>query len=509
MKRLLTPEEMARCDRAAMERTPSRTLMERAAHACADAVSAMLSRNGNDRVFVLAGTGNNGGDGIACARFLCEAGIPADICILPEREERTFSAECRYQYKAALAAGVKEVPLSAFEKRKTVYTAAVDALFGIGLSRPVTGEYEAGVRALNDSGLPVLAVDVPSGISALDGSICGCAVRAEKTVTMAYAKPGLYRYPGTLYTGEIEIADIGIDDTPLAAVPPLFCIGDEDFSRRGDGTALLPPRKPDGNKGTNGRVLVAAGSRGMSGAAYFSAKAAYRCGAGLVQLLTPEDNRVILQTQLPEAVMTTYNAENPDTAVWADAVRRADVIVLGPGLGTGETAEKLVRFVLSSSRVPTVIDADALNLIAAREIPLPDTFPVILTPHPGELSRLTGVTVGELLADLPGYAKRYAQSVHAVVAAKDARTVVTDGSYAFLNTSGSSALAKGGSGDVLTGVIAALLAAGCEPLYAAALGVYIHGKAGEYAERQWGARGVLASELPDSAALVLRDLTKE
>ena len=509
MKRLLTPEEMALCDRAAMEHTPSRTLMERAAHACADAISAMLSGNGADRVFVLAGTGNNGGDGIACARFLCEAGIPADICILPECEERTFSAECRYQYKAALAAGVKEVPLSAFEKRKTVYTAAVDALFGIGLSRPVTGEYEAGVRALNDSGLPVLAVDVPSGISALDGSICGCAVRAEKTVTMAYAKPGLYRYPGTMYTGEIEIADIGIDDTPLAAVPPLFRIEDEDFSGREDGTALLPPRKPDGNKGTNGRVLVAAGSRGMSGAAYFSAKAAYRCGAGLVQLLTPEDNRVILQTQLPEAIITTYDAEDPDTAVWTDAVRRADVIVLGPGLGTKETAEKLVRFVLSSSRVPTVVDADALNLIAAREIPLPDTFPVILTPHPGEFSRLTGVTVGELLADLPGYAKRYARGAHAIVAAKDARTVVTDGSYTFLNTSGSSALAKGGSGDVLTGVIAALLAAGCTPLYAAALGVYVHGKAGEYAERQWGTRGVLASELPDFAALALRDLTKE
>ncbi|MCQ2431631.1 MAG: NAD(P)H-hydrate dehydratase [Clostridia bacterium] len=494
MKRLLTPAEMYRCDAAEMEHTPSRTLMERAARACADEMEKDFAPG--SRVFVLCGAGNNGGDGLAMAKMLTEDGYPADICVV--KDDRPAGEEWTYRYDAAKSSGIRFVSIEVLQTEH--YTAAADALFGIGLTRTPVGKYAEAIEALNHAALPILAVDIHSGVSALDGAVPGPAVTAYKTVTMAHPQLGLYRFPGTLCAGEIITADIGITDAPLANDNPLYTVEDEDV------TNLLPPRRPDGNKGTFGKVLIIAGKKNMSGAAYFSAKAAYRCGAGLVRILTPEDNRVILQTQLPEAIMTTYDGGNPDPALIMSCLDWADVTVLGPGIGTDENAEILVKTSLAACHSPLILDADALNVIAEKQYPLPENTPVIMTPHPGEFSRLTGKPVRTLLSDLIGEAREYAGKHHVILAAKDARTVITDGKMTYLNVSGSNALAKGGSGDVLTGIIAALLAQGAEPMTAAALGAFIHGRAGELAEKTWGERGVLASETADAAARYLHSL---
>ncbi len=287
-----------------------------------------------------------------------------------------------------------------------------------------------------------------------------------------------------------------------------------------DAAACLPVRAPDSNKGTNGRILVIAGSKNMCGAAYLCARAAYRCGAGLVEIFTCEDNRIPLQTLIPEAILTTYApGERPQIA---DALARADGVVLGPGLGRGDSARILLGDVLSHARVPTVLDADALNLIAEHGL-LPmlgerTDVPWILTPHPMEMARLTGISASDWEVDPIGNAASFAHRYGIVVNAKNARSVITDGRVSFINPTGNSALAKGGSGDVLSGICAVLAAQlyaqspvrmlpdGTEisaALAAASLGAYIHGLAAEEVSLAMGQRAPLASEICDAVGTVL------
>ena len=514
---ILTPAQNARCDAYSIEAAVKEgnapdCFMERAAAACADAFAEEFPDC--RRVLVLCGTGNNGGDGLAAARILTERGYQAEIC-LPDPAGKRSDGFCM-ELARAEAAGVPVVPFASLLPLSSArYDAVIDALFGTGLARPLDGAYAQAVQALGASGLPVLSVDIPSGIDGRTGAVLSAAVRADVTVTMQTLKTGLCRYPGASYAGKIRIADIGIGYTALGEEPVISALTDADVP------GMLPRRPADGNKGTMGHVLIAAGSVSMSGAAYLSAKAAYRLGAGLVRILTPEENRTILAGLLPEALITAYDANRPDPGVIASAVRWADVIVLGPGIGCDESAVYLAQTVLfcrseKTGKTPggaVILDADALNLLAAGRISLPDVchFPLIFTPHPGELSRLTGENTAALLSDLVSHAEEYARTLPAgsVLCAKDARTVVTDGKTTRLNLSGCSALAKGGTGDVLTGIIAALCCAGCTPLDAASLGAYLHGKAGEILARKWGTRGVLASELPDAAAKALFAIVKE
>ncbi len=274
----------------------------------------------------------------------------------------------------------------------------------------------------------------------------------------------------------------------------------------------LPVRDPMGNKGTFGHVLVIGGSENMCGAALFSAKAAYRAGCGLVRIVTQACNRVILQSTLPEAILTTVSENDGDAklaCILEDALAWADAVVLGVGLGMREWALSLVKIVIAKVKVPIVIDADALNLIAKYGLSYPEQAPCIITPHVGEFSRLTGISADELKKDLPKHAATYAKEHGITVVAKDAYTAVSDGVVSYLNTSGSSALAKGGSGDVLTGVIVSFLAQHSTPVDAAILGVYLHGLAGRYAARTWGEGGVLASETADCVAHVIKEIREE
>ena len=270
-------------------------------------------------------------------------------------------------------------------------------------------------------------------------------------------------------------------------------------------TSLLPERPERSNKATFGRVLCVAGSYCMSGAAYLSAKAAYRTGAGLVKVLTPEENRIIIQTSLPEALLEAYDRNNLDENIAAEAVKWADVVAVGPGMGTDEAAKKLLAAVLKNSAKPVVIDADGLNIIAA-DPKLWEIVPrgSVITPHPGEMARLCDCSVSEILADVNGICQGFARARGVVCVLKDHNTAVSNGEDVYVNYTGNSGMATGGSGDVLTGMIAALMAEGLSPFAAAAIGVRMHGAAGDVAAEALGEYSVMASDIIESIPKVMK-----
>lgn len=471
----LTGGQMKACDRYAIEKEgiPSRVLMERAARA---AVEALLTEGFDlSCVTVAVGSGNNGGDGLAMARMLRESGYDVRVVFAGTlREDGTPDPSHMSEgFREQLALLPEAVSFLTEYPADNRTSAIVDAIFGIGVSRPVTGRGAELIEKINASGVRVLSVDLPSGIHSDTGAVMGCAVRASVTVTIDQYKAGLLLYPGKEYAGKVLCRDIGIGTDGLAHMEEDLPkqsgqapAKDSCTARTGqvltkeDLAALLPARPARSHKGTFGRVLVVAGSRAMAGAAYFAAKAAYRTGAGLVEILTPECNRVILQMLIPEAVLTVYEEETPDIPHIRAAVSRADAAVIGPGLGTGDFAMTVLRAVSGALTVPAVLDADGLNLVAAHP-ELRDTLqvPLIFTPHPAEASRLLGVPVGDLLADLPGSALAIAHRFGVTCVLKNAATVTAtpDGDL-WINQSGNSGMATGGSGDVLSGILGGLLA---------------------------------------------------
>lgn len=491
MEFLLNAAQMKRCDEDTIERIgiPSLVLMERAALAVVEEINqAQLDKKS---VLVLCGSGNNGGDGFAVARLLWEQGVRVTAAFVGREE--SLSKETRLQKKICETCGIKIS--SNFMHRE--YTTIVDAIFGIGLSRRIEGQYAELVDWVNQQEANVVAVDIPSGINADTGAVMGRAVQADLTVTFACRKIGQILYPGTEYCGCLVRRDIGISTTQCG-IPSVFTYGDGDLFR-------IPERKPYSNKGTYGKVLLIAGSRGMSGAACLCAMGAYRSGCGLVRVFTPECNRQVIQTCLPEAIVTAWDTDPLSEEQLEAALSWSDVVGIGPGLGAGEEAKRLLRYVLETYDRPLVIDADGLNLLAAdTELLYETAASVILTPHIGEMMRLTDNTKEEVLEDIILSAKRFAGEYQVICALKDARTVVSDGSRAYVNTSGNSGMAVGGSGDVLTGVICGLLAQGMSPFDAASFGVYLHGKAGDLARQEYGAYGMGARDIANQVGGVLR-----
>lgn len=523
MNYTVTGAQMKQIDQNTIEEIgiPSVVLMERAALAVAEAVEAVAethcgaaaeaetdarrpghaAENGKRaavRVLAACGTGNNGADGIAVGRILNARGY--EVAVVSAGNPDHATEEHRLQQRIAENLGVRF--LTASEVQAGCWDIIVDALFGIGLARPVGGEYKQLITYLaamrEERGAKVVAVDIPSGIHADTGEVMGTALAADVTVTFGYGKSGLYLYPGKSYAGVLQVADIGFPDVSLQQVGWDACM-----MERSD-LARLPVRRADGNKGTFGKVLLIAGSGGMSGAAYLSALAAYRTGAGLVKILTVPENRVILQTELPEAIVETYDPEAvlPDGAfeAWLEAqCEWADVIVMGPGLGQDSYVESLVEMVLSHAYVPVILDADGLNAVAEHpHLTRYFTENIIITPHMGEMSRLVQMPVSELKEN-PLQAARDYSSRHGVVCVmKDAVTVTAEKEgTAWINASGCSAMAKAGSGDVLTGVIAGLSARGMECVDAAVYGVYLHGLAGEAAAAELGENSLLAHDIAD------------
>ncbi|MGN1083933.1 MAG: NAD(P)H-hydrate dehydratase, partial [Lachnospiraceae bacterium] len=514
MRPVLSAAGMKETDHKTIEEAgiPSMVLMERAALAVTGCVMNYVTKQ--SRVGVLCGTGNNGGDGLAVARLLKEAGVSVTILLkdaelyreAASQQQTPGTPEFLQQLKTARAFGV---PVCGIQETKA-FDILVDALFGIGLSRTVEGAYAKLLEQINAERHIVIAVDIASGISADTGAVCGIALRATETVTFGAAKCGQLLYPGREYTGKLTVADIGFPKSFLWENRCGFSFVPEEIDR------LLPVRPAYSNKGTFGKVVVAAGSRAMAGAAYFAAYAAYRMGAGLVKIATPECNREILQTKLPEAMLAVYE-DDTDLSLFAkELVEFADALVIGPGLGCGSRAEELVNALGGALRErqkgkmpPSVWDADALNLLSRKmdseacktkeerrsflERWLPEG--AVLTPHLGELSRLTATPVWELAKGIRKEAEQLSRESKLVFVIKDAVTLVASKDELFINTTGNNGMATGGSGDALCGVIAALMAARKDPFSAAAAGVWLHGAAGDRAAVELGCASVMVRDI--------------
>ena len=479
---------------------PSLVLMERAALKvveAAEAESVDLSQS-----LVVCGSGNNGGDGFAVGRLLLERGNQVTAVLAGNPDHCTEETKTQIRiFEAVGGTVVNKIP----EKS---YTAVFDAVFGIGLSRAVEGKYALLLNQMNDLDAVKIAVDIPSGIDAGTGEILGTAFRADLTVTFAYQKAGMVLYPGAFQAGKVCVGDIGIYLRDQVEGTRYLTYD------RADLPGLCPKRKEDANKGTYGKVLMITGSHGMAGAAVLSGKAAYCMGSGLVRILTPESNRTVIQTMLPEAVLTPYG-ECPEEEL-EEILDWADVICAGCGLGTGPDAcmimEGLLRY-LAVHPKHCVVDADGLNIISGMEKEKREALLkaaggcLIFTPHVKEFARLLGESTEETKKNRIGLAQQYAKSYNIILTAKDARTIVAGkDQIPYLNTSGNGAMAKAGSGDVLAGMITGCLALGMDRFSAAALGVFVHGLCGDEARQKLAAHCVLAGDLIEMIPAVLREI---
>ncbi len=501
--RLVGSSEMRAIDRAAIEGLgiPSLDLMERAGRAVAAAAAALAAQEG--RVAVVCGGGNNGGDGWVAARLLREEGraVRAIALVTPAR----LSPDAREMRARAERAGVPvsdpTAPIDAGPG-----DVVVDALLGTGLTRPPEGRFAAAIAAIEAArraGARVLAVDVPSGLSADTGRPLGPCVQADRTVTFAFQKRGLVLHPGAGFAGEVDVADIGIPAAAAARVPV-----EAELLEEAEARALVPPRDPEAHKGDAGRVLVVAGSPGKTGAAHLALTGALRGGAGLVTLAARPEVLPFALADRPEAMSVALPGGGAlgldDLPALLEAARGVDALVIGPGIPRGPETGALLVELLSRAGRAAVLDADALNALAGGPARLAGTgAPLLLTPHPGEMARLCATTVDEVQADRLGAAARGADAWGATVLLKGARTVVaTRGAPAAVITTGNPGLATGGTGDVLAGLCGALLAGGLPPFDAGRAAAWVHGRAGDLAARRLGERGLLAGDLGEAIGAV-------
>jgi NAD(P)H-hydrate epimerase len=505
--RVVGAEEMRTIERIAIEEMgiPAATLMERAGRAVADAAAELAGQEG--RVVVVCGGGNNGGDGFVAARVLQKAGrgVLAVALAAPGKG----SPEAVAAWKQAEDAGVPVAGLQALQAFPVrPGDLVVDAMLGTGLDRAAEGAYAAAIEAiasLREQGARVLAVDVPSGLSADTGRPLGPTVQADATVTFGFAKLGLELQPGAELAGELTVVDIGIPPAAADRIPPGAELLDDAAARR-----LVPPRSREAHKGDAGRLLVVAGSAGKTGAAHLALTGALRGGAGLVTLAArPEVIGAALQGR-PEAMSLPLPGSGPlarsDVQALRAAAEGANALVIGPGIPRGPETAPAIRALLERHPLPTVIDADGLNALADHPglvAVIGHDAPIVLTPHPGEMARLMGASIEEVQGDRVGIARRKAQEWGTVVVLKGARTVVADpdGPVAIIPT-GNPGMATGGTGDVLAGLIGALLAGGLRPREAARAGAYVHGRAGDLAASRHGERGMMAGDLAEAIGAV-------
>lgn len=499
----VTPRQMREIDQRAINEynIPGIVLMENAALGAVRYITDNYTLKPNDRITIAAGTGNNGGDGFAAARHLMLLGYDVTTLVVGDgtpRGDAKANLEILENLRGEILCIKGEKDLSA---AKTVIDSSaliVDALFGTGLDRPLAGVFEGMVKIINQSGIPVVSLDIPSGINGENGHVMGTAVRADATVTFGYAKCGHLLYPGRSYTGKLKIAPISLPrDSGEAVGANTFFLTDREAA------CMLKDRPRDGHKGTFGKVAVIAGSTGLTGAAWLASTAAARSGAGLVTLGIPASLNPILASKLTEVMTAPLEDEGTGHLTLSglsdiiDLVKDKDVLAIGPGLGKSEEVFEILRNIFAKINISIVIDADGLNHIS-KDISLLKAHkaPVVLTPHPGEMARLTGRSVSDITADPMNIARSFAAETGAIVLLKSAATVVAEPSgRAYINTTGNSSMAKGGSGDALTGMVAALIAQGYSPFDAAVLSSYIHGKAGDLAANALGEVGMLPGDL--------------
>ena len=512
--KIVTSDEMRRLDREAVDTygIPVLLLMEQAGMGVVREMERRFGDLAGRSIVIAAGKGHNGGDGLVAARHLLHRG--AHVRVFLAFPAPAMQGEAKIQAEIVRRLGGSILDPSAFDRaafRSALDDAdlAIDALVGTGLSSPLSGFLAELVGDLNAARAPVVAVDLPSGINADTGEVLGAAVRAELTVTFALPKRGHFLPPGSEHTGELRVVDIGIPkralDQPALA---LSLFGEADAAAR------VPGRPREGHKGTFGHVLVVAGSVGRSGAAILTSRAALRAGAGLTTLACPESvlrsgeekPAEIMTLPLPETAEHTLAARALDPLL--SAAKQATVVAIGPGLSTHPETQSVVRELIARLTVPMVIDADGLNALADHLDPLRRPHPpMVLTPHPGEMGRLTRLGAREVQRRRIDLAADFARAHQAVVVLKGARTVVAapDGRTT-INPTGNAGMATAGTGDALTGAIAAFMAQGLSAEDAARLGVYVHGLAGDAVAAERGERGMLAGDLVEGIPGALRRL---
>jgi ADP-dependent NAD(P)H-hydrate dehydratase / NAD(P)H-hydrate epimerase len=492
---ILTPEQSAELDRRSAERGVSvDALMENAGAAVARAVLRMAGGSYGKRVAVVCGKGNNGGDGLVAARHLHRRGFGVTVVMVADPSTLRDAAAVNFERYARSGGRWSRFDRDLLAREAGRADVAVDAVFGTGFRGEPKAEWRAAIEALRAATAPVVAVDIPSGVEGETGAVRGAAVRAVVTVTFGALKPGVVFFPGADLAGDVEVEDIGF--------PPDLVLSDLSLVEASDVAGWLRPRGPESHKRESGYVLVLAGSRAMTGAAVLAASSAYRAGAGLVTIAVPEGILGVVEGSITEATFlplpeTKGGAVSEEAwPVLREPLDAVGAAALGPGLTTDPSTVALVRRVVREAPVPLVIDADGLNAFADEPSLLAErASPAVLTPHAGEFARLTGLASKEVVEDRVGHARKAAAGFRATVLLKGSRTVIAEpGGRAFVNPTGGSYLATGGTGDVLTGAVGAFLARGLDAADAAAAGAFVHGLAGRMAAERLG-EGVVASDV--------------
>lgn len=490
MKGLYKTEQILKIEEETKQEAgiPEMVLMERAALQVADLICSRYERT--KRVLCLCGCGNNGGDGVAVARILYERGWQVSYTIVGNQEKMTPALKS--QVETARVSNVRYKEFEYICQQDDGYDIVVDALFGTGISREIGGVFLQAIQWAVGQTEHIVSVDIPSGVSGDTGQIMGTAVKAEVTVTVGVNKPGLILYPGRSYAGEVKLVDIGYPSALVDKVTPFaYYYEKEDIRKK------LPPRPAYSNKGTFGKVLVAAGSETMCGACLMAAAAAYKMGAGLVRVCTVKENREVIFGRLPEAVFTTRE-ELEEGLAWADAV------VAGPGLGRSDEALSFMNRLLEQNKKPLVIDGDGIYLARQCKRKLPSG--TIITPHLKELEGFAEVSVIGHPEKLPQIVSGLAADQGIIVVGKDAKTVVSNGQECYINDAGNNGMATGGSGDVLAGMTAGLLAQKMDSFEAAKLAVYLHGAAGDVMKEKKSSYSLLATDLLEGISELLSNL---
>ncbi len=510
--KIVTAGEMRNIDRITIDKfgIPGTVLMERAGLAVAEKIRGLFDKK---KVIVLAGGGNNGGDGIVAARNLHNWGWNVRV-LLMLREDK-LSPDCLSQYRMAKQSGVAIEFRNKLTEKDLHGSLVIDALLGTGINKDVTSFMAEVIRSVNAADVQVVAVDVPSGISSDSGQIMGAALQADYTVTFGLPKIGHKLFPGAEYAGRLFVEDIGFPEELLCSDSLCF-----ETIERNTASVLVPARPRSSHKGDYGHVMVIAGSGGKTGAALMAAKACMRAGAGLVTLGVPDTLIDVFQARvteemviaLPDSGKGVLSAKAYDPVMdFLDS--RADVLAIGPGLSADEQTENLVRRLLETVTVPMVLDADAINVLAGRRDLLNRVkAPVILTPHAGEMARLLssssanslkGKNAKELINEVDlnriELTRTAAMETGSYFVLKGAPTIVADpDGRIFINTTGNPGMATAGAGDVLTGMLAGLLAQGMHPLDACRLAVFLHGMAGDIAAEAQGMHSIIASDIIES-----------
>jgi len=516
--KVVTGEDMRKIDAKAISeyKIDSLTLMENAGKGILDFLKQEFPDLKKKKICILCGKGNNGGDGLVVSRLLSQMKVKSNVFLIARKEELKKDVKTNLNRLLKEKVRVKEITsfkdLKEVESDLKMYDIIIDALLGTGFTGAVTGLLAKLIELVNSLDSIVVSVDLPSGLNANNGQVISSCIKADYTVTLGLVKVGLLIYPGANYVGKIVVKDIGIPKELVESenLQLNFVLKEDLFN-------IFPKRNPDCNKGSVGKVLVVGGSVGLTGAPSLTSLAALRSGCGLVTLGIPSSLNSIIETKLTEVISKPL-PENSNGTIGLNSEscilemsESYDVLVLGPGLGKDKEIGQVVKNLVREIKIPVVLDADALNLISSNVLVLKDKkAPFVLTPHPGEMSRLTNIPIEDIQANRIDVAKEFARKYNVILVLKGARTVIADpDGNIFINSTGNSGLATAGTGDVLAGMIAGFIAQGAGILNSTIIGVYLHGLAGDIAKESKTEYGMIASDVLDNIPNAIKEVIKD